>query len=158
MKAISCLAVVALAACSDATAPRQIAAPSRAVAAVLTNTRTPISGLVQSCGGELVQIDGILHFKILATFPASGGVMARLSLDQTFSGIGLESGLKYVGSSKSSEQDIFVSGSRITMELTERLIGQGQIPNTFLDEKLTFAVNPNGDVTQDSNTTTSRCS
>ena len=156
MKPLLLIGTLALAACSDISAP-PILRPTRVAPQMFDNLKFPFSTFMQSCGGELVQITGETHLKFQMTTPASGSLMAKFSIEQSFSGIGLESGLKYQGFTKYGDHEIYAGATNFTLTATSHLVGQGKATDTEIDQKVAFKIAGNGETTQETVEYKPRC-
>jgi hypothetical protein len=105
----------------------------------------PISGtFFNRCSGEQVTVEGemqlILHF---VTDESGGNHFVLHENDMRLTGVGLESGRKYVGSSTTNfmGQTVFPLVTT-TAVVSSRLIGQGDTPDSqlFILSHLTFEI------------------
>jgi hypothetical protein len=121
----------------------------QARADVLVNTDIPVAPFIANpCNGETIALSGVGHLIIAETVASSGNFLLRLHINgQDISGVGLTTGAKYSLSSTVNQEMTVAAGSEETILETERVIGQGQVPNFDLKFLLHITVNANGDIT-----------
>jgi hypothetical protein len=163
MKALFVLAALALAGCGEVKSPTSVAqnrlTPRGAAGDMLVNETTPVDLGFVACNGELVPLSGNVQYKYEITTPASGSFHARITSDYTFSGFGSVTGAKYEGGARFVDKENYNSGAAtvFNVEMSVHMIGQGSVPNSWLDGTTAFTINANGDMTHNAGTYTTRC-
>ena len=116
--------------------------------------------MVVACNGETVPTSGNSRLMFRLTDTPKGSIIASVSVDYHFSGIGSVTGAKYEGSDRYS--DFIKVGSQaavvFSVSSSTRLIGQGKVSDTWLDFTTKFTFNANGEITHRNSDFKSRCS
>ena len=146
--------LIALLACSDASAPTDTLRPSFAEAQTI-NFDFPVDYLMTSCTGEEVQVTGTYHFKSHETVQPDGDVNFEITQNsQNTQAVALITGAGYVATDELSEtvQDI-PPGGTAKFESDFHLVRSGE--TTLLDDDFRLhslfhvTVNANGIITVD---------
>jgi hypothetical protein len=147
MKKLSALLpVLVLAACMESTAPQALTGSTANAAQLLNEKDEALTVLVNACNGEPVVLSGTVHTKASFVLTPSGKFRASSSTSYNLSGVGLETGAAYHASEKFAERAIVTSNGSVTSnEISVRMIGQGDVPNSVIRIVETTVVQ-NGDV------------
>lgn len=156
MRAIvgSAAAILLAAACNDSpTAPVSAPtglAPATAAAVIRGSTEEPFSGLMFSCDGEPIEVDGTMTFRWHNTLLSSGHWQSSQQTRFKSHGTGLYSGRRYVHNAVFNETQIFAvpDGGAFTYKSVVRAHGivQGDADNDFFLIHAKWTINANGDV------------
>lgn len=162
MKASYVLAVLALAGCTEATAPTGHSSPTLSTkgrADMILNETTPIPFIPVTGCHEPVYLSGTLHSMFEITRPSNGSVHIRVTNHYTLTGVGGVTGTTYVGELRSVDEQIVNSGAATVFDISGsgRLIAKGNVPNTAVDFKTAFTLNANGEITHSGDTFRVRC-
>jgi hypothetical protein len=149
------LALSALACQSDVTSPAGSRRPSLSVAYTSTQNiertinPTPFVPCANGGLGEFVSLSGSFHDKIHVTLDGSGGAHLEVVHNpQGVSGIGLTTGLKYIGAGASPQDESNVTvGEEHTTVTNMRILGQGPNNNLLIHTDFHITVLANGVVT-----------
>jgi hypothetical protein len=130
-KSFALLPVLALAACMESTAPLS---GSAANASQLLNEKDEVLTVrVNACNGEPVILTGTVHTKADFVLTPSGKFRASSSSSYNLSGVGMETGVAYHATEKFAERaSVTANGSVSSNEISLRLIGQGDVPNSVI--------------------------
>jgi hypothetical protein len=162
-KLLFVLSALALVACSDVNSPTNPASKSLALRGalgdMLVNESVPVTLALVACNGEEVDVSGTERFMTAITTTPSGNTIARVTNDYSFSGVGLVTGAKYEGGAHFVDKEILNVGAAtvFSIDMSERLIGQGNVPNTWVDISTAFTIDANGNVTHNASTYSTRC-
>jgi hypothetical protein len=106
--------------------------------------------LVNPCNSELVDTNGFVHIDITFTLTGQNAHLTIHANPQGVTGIGETTGVTYHGTGVSalSQRVSLVNGSA-TAKFVSRFdfVGQGSVPNFFMDEVMHITTNANGTVT-----------
>ncbi len=149
------LALSSLGCQSDVTSPAANVRPNFSVASTSTqNIERTITGTkFVPCAngglGEFVSLSGSFHDKIHVTLDGNGGAHVEvLHNPQGVSGVGLTTGLKYVGAGASPQDESNVTvGEEHTTVTNMRILGQGPNNNLLIHTDFHITILANGDVT-----------
>jgi hypothetical protein len=165
MKRLLVLPVLALslAGCRDVNSPttsgRVALRPVNGAGDMVVNETTPYTDALVGCNGERVDITGSMHFTYEITTPPGGSYHLRTTNDYTFSGVGAVTGANYQGGLRFVDKENYNAGSAIVYDVDSsvRLIGQGSVPNMWLDANTAFTINANGEISHDNVVFNVRC-
>lgn len=160
--AIALIAAAAISACSDSTAPKQIASRTDGLStkqdpsAVVEHVNEHFEILyyqTNPCTGELIQFLGRYHINGTIT-TTSEGQESKLHLNtEDFQGVGLFTGLKYLYHQQTHQEDMFTYNpftEQLEYRVSYDVISQGSTDNFHGDFAYTFSYPPyNFQITRD---------
>lgn len=169
MKTFFVLSALALAACSDVTAPTSLAssnlAPPGSRVDVVTNIhqKTPFTAVMVACNGEEVDVFGDQTFTFKLSTNDDGSTKLSVSNDAHFKGVGSVTGAKYEGSQKYTDKETtklddgtfnrYTFSTRTTLQLK----GHGKVPDLFLNYSTKFTINADGSISHEDTDFSSSC-
>jgi hypothetical protein len=158
MKYLALLSILALAGCKDVASPTSPLAPARLSGDLITNDKVSFSspGGIVACNGETVTLSGTIHTMLKVTTNANGST-SFFSINETLAGVGDLTGAKYQGGQREKITTNAVGAQVFDMAITVWLIGQGNVPNTYIDSNLHVTQNANGDISVERFSDNVRC-
>ena len=145
----SCLAATLVIRCGNDTPGQPERLQLSARGARLIDTRVPFTAeFVNPCNGELVPLEGYVHFVDRTTIDGAGGVHGGTYLNtQGIHGVGATTGAKYTSIFSDDFSAKVQYGEEVTEVLHQFIIGQGDVPDFEAHAVLHITVNANGDMT-----------
>jgi hypothetical protein len=141
MRLLALLPLAVVVACSEIAAP-PAASPARVATPAagpsyekLANEKDEILAFaVTACNGELVLMDGTIHFQFFFSQSPNGGANIRISANYHLQGQGTVTGAKYVGDLGFRDRE-FSTGENATIaeHFETKLIGQGKVPDLVFE-------------------------
>jgi hypothetical protein len=126
-------------------------------AAITANYWDDFDFFIGPCNGEPIDGSGKVHFKDTATFAQNGSVHLTFHINAKGKGVGQVTGVKYEWNDAINESPNIAPPFTNTWTRRFRLIGQGQVPDRFLDGIFHVTVNANGEVTSFKDEFTDTC-
>jgi len=106
-----------------------------------------VTGLVNPCNGELVNIEGWIQLRFETRTNPHGGSHTVGRILEHGDGTGAVTGALYVFSADTIfDANAEAAQFGVTENVIVRLLGQGRVPNFLGLQVLRFTVNPNGDL------------
>jgi hypothetical protein len=157
MRILAFIPVLAVVACAESAAPSDISGSPSNAAQMVNQKDDVFSSPVTACNGEMVVLDGTVHTKVNFTMTGSGKTATSFSADYDLGGIGTLTGAKYNATQRVTERAMIGSNTtNAESDVTLRLVGQGDIPNTLLSMRSHLVV-VDGEIKVSHSDITTRC-
>lgn len=117
----------------------------------------PFIALIDVCGEELVEFQGMYHYTETLRFSDNGKIHYKFHINAKGTGVGLSSGTTYQWNDSINESANLSPGESYTFTQTWNMIGQGDAPNLRIKARFHVTVNANGELTVLFNSSTADC-
>jgi hypothetical protein len=151
---------MALAACSDVTAPSTLQAPTNSRNEKIQDTREPSALTVTNpCNGDVIVLTGETHTVVELTVGGNGTTHSKTDIDSKYTGTGLPSGFQYKGTN--SYSDDFAANNPFPLEETLKtslkLESSGKGGSFTQESEIKIKIDGNGNVQKNISNFTTKC-